>query len=244
MNFDHVIFITSTDCFSGELLGERFAANLDDIKYAARAETLEIMKGGSDYYYDADFSENRVAKTQNDFFQRLAALKDSGFILSKFSELYEVVSKQILNENANSIRLIKNVSIRLYWLDIDEFQIEVSDALIEAVMQVQNLDLPLEAETDLDWDDIDELWEEASTDWDKYMKGVMSDVPDALCAIFNELYNSPLSLSHLYLWKDKLQPNQFLTLIQAIEDEAFLEMEKINKDYALLVRPAMKQFYE
>lgn len=127
-------------------------------------------------------------------------------------------------------------------MNVDEFQIEVSDALIEAVMQVQNLELPLEAETDLDWDDIDELWKEASTDWDKYMKGIMSDVPDALCAIFNELYNSPLSLSHLYLWRDKLPSNQFLTLIQAIEDEAFLEMEKINKDSALLVRPAMKQF--
>lgn len=71
MNFDHVIFITSTDCFSGELLGERFAANLDDIKYAARAETLEIMKGGSDYYYDADFLKLESPRRKTIFFRGL-----------------------------------------------------------------------------------------------------------------------------------------------------------------------------
>jgi hypothetical protein len=35
-----------------------------------------------------------------------------------------------------------------------------------------------------------------------------------------------------------------MTLIKAIEDEAFLEMEKIDKAYAELVRPTMKQFYD
>jgi hypothetical protein len=35
-----------------------------------------------------------------------------------------------------------------------------------------------------------------------------------------------------------------MTLIKAIEDEAFLEMKKIDKGYAEMVRPIMKQFYE
>lgn len=77
MNFDHIIFIASTDCFSAKLLGERFADNLDDIKNIARGATLELMNGDADYYYDADFREERISKTKNDFFQKLSTLSDS-----------------------------------------------------------------------------------------------------------------------------------------------------------------------
>lgn len=54
----------------------------------------------------------------------------------------------------------------------------------------------------------------------------MKEVPDAICAIFNDLYNSPLSLSYLNVWSERLSRKHFMTLIKAIEDEAFLEMEK------------------
>ncbi|PNG41869.1 hypothetical protein A1354_27750 [Pseudomonas asplenii] len=242
MNFDHIIFIASTDCFSAKLLGERFADNLDGIKNIARAATLELMNGDADYYYDADFREERISKTKNDFFQKLSTLSDS--ISGRFAELDSIASQRTLSQSANSIQLIKSVSARIYWLNTDDFQIEISDELIEAVIQAQLVEVPLDTETDLACEEIHERWEYSSFEWDKYIKNIMKEVPGAICAIFNDLYNSPLSLSYLNVWSERLSRKHFMTLIKAIEDEAFLEMEKIDKGYAELVRPIMKQFYE
>ncbi|MFJ2480765.1 hypothetical protein ACIOWE_10855 [Pseudomonas sp. NPDC087598] len=241
MNFDHIIFIASTDCFSARLLGKRFADDLDGVKNIARTATLELMNGDSDYYYDADFTEERISKTKNDFFQKLTMLSDS--ITGRFAELDSIASQRTTNQSANSIQLIKSVSARMYWLNADDFQIEISDELIEAVIQAQFVEVPLDTETDLAWEEIHDRWECSTSEWDEYIKNIMKDVPDAICAIFNDLYNSPLSLSYLNVWSERLPRNHFMTLIKAIEDEAFLEMEKIEKDYAQLIRPAMKQFY-
>lgn len=240
MNFDHIIFIASTDCFSAKLLGERYADNLDGIKNIARAATLELMNGDADYYYDADFREERISKTKNDFFQKLSTLSDS--ISRRFAELDSIASQRTLSQSANSIQLIKSVSARIYWLNTDDFQIEISEELIEAVIQAQLVEVPLD--TDLAWEEIHERWEYSLSEWDKYIKNIMKEVPGAICAIFNDLYNLPLSLNYLNVWSERLSRKHFMTLIKAIEDEAFLEMEKIDKGYAELVRPTMKQFYD
>lgn len=244
MNFDYILFIASTDCFGEKLFGERSAADLAEIKRITREQTLTLMGDNSDYYYDSDFSQERINKTRNALLQRLSALNDGHSILGTFSELDSIGTKQISTKHLHPLRLIKDVSSQLYWLNTNDFQVEICDALLEAAIQAQSAALPLDAETYLDWDEIHAAWEQASSDWDCYIKSIMRDVPDGLCAIFNDLYNSPLSLRHFYSWKEGLPRVQFLTLTRAIEDEAFLQMDKIKPDYALLVKAAMRQFHE
>lgn len=62
------------------------------------------------------------------------------------------------------------MSARIYWLNTDDFQIEISDELIEAVIQAQLVEVPLDTETDLAWEEIHERWEYSSSEWDKYIK--------------------------------------------------------------------------
>lgn len=244
MNFDHILFIASTDCFGEKLFSERSAAEWVEIKRITREQTLALMGDNSDYYYDSDFSQERINKTKNALFQRLSALMEGNSILGKFSELDSISNKQISTKRPHPLRLIKDVSSQLYWLNTNDFQVKVCDALLDAAIQAQSLGLPLDAETYLDWHEIHALWEQASSDWDCFIKSITRDVPDGLCAIFNDLHNSPLSLRHLYSWKKGLPTVQFLTLMRAIEDEAFLQMDKTNPDHALLVRAAMKQFHQ
>lgn len=243
MNFDHILFIASTDCFGEKLFGEQTAADLVEIKRITREHTLTLMGDHSDYYYDSDFSPERINKTKDALLQRLSALNDGHSLLGKFSELDSISNKQISTKGIHPLRLIKDVCSQLYWLNTNDFQVEICDALLDAAIQAQSLGLPLDAEAYLGWDEIHAMWEQASSDWDGYIKSIMRDVPDGLCAVFNDLYNSPLSLRHLYSWKEGLPSVPFLTLMQAIEDEAFMQMDKTNPDYALRVRAAMKQFH-
>lgn len=244
MNFDHILFIASTDCFGEKLFAERSTADLVEIKRITREQTLTLMGDNSDYYYDSDFSQERINKTKNALLQRLSTLNNGHSILGKFSELDSISNKQISTKRLHPLRLIKDICSQLYWLNTNDFQVEICDALLEAAIQAQSLGLPLDAETYPGWDEVDAAWEQASSDWDCYIKSIMRDVPDGLCAVFNDLYNSPLSLRHLYSWKKGLPRVQFLTLMRAIEDEAFMQMNKTNPDYALLVRAAMQQFHE
>ena len=90
------------------------------------------MNGDADYYYDADFREERINKTKNDFVQKLSKLSDS--ISGRFAELDSIASQRALSQSANSIQLIKSVSARTYWLNTDDFQIEISDERPDAVL--------------------------------------------------------------------------------------------------------------
>lgn len=243
MDFDHIIFIVSTDCFSEKFLGKSLSLELEHIKEFAREETLSLMDGGNDYYYDANFSTERKNKSKDIFLEKISTLGNGPATLGKLIEFDSTLNGLTSKNSANSIELIKSVSARLYWLNVDDFQIEITDALIEAAIQAQHSDLPLYTEEPFNREEIYHAWKHAPSAWDNYIKSIMTDVPDSICETLDRLYNSPLSLRQLCNWRDELPEIQFLTLIQAIERESFLEMVKINPASAALVAPTMKQFY-
>ncbi|WP_347900848.1 hypothetical protein [Pseudomonas purpurea] len=244
MDFDHIIFIVSTDCFSEKLLGKSFSQNLGTIKEFAREETLALMAGGTDYYYDANFSTERKHRSKDILFEKISTLRNGPAILGKLIELDSILNERVSRNSVSLVERIKNVSARLYWLNVDDFQIEITDSLIEAAIQAQHSELPLYTEEPFDREEIYNSWEHASSAWDNYIKGIMTDVPDSIGETLDRLYNSPLSLRQLFNWRERLPKDQFLTLIQAIERESFLELMNYNPASALLVEPTMRQFHE
>ncbi|WP_193097526.1 hypothetical protein [Burkholderia sp. Z1] len=230
MDFNDVIFAVSADCYSSVLIPEASCEERDKLKMVAREAVGVVLDGARDYYMEANLSPAKLLKNK-EFFWGLMGEKnvadDVALRLHFFEEV--IVNRDEVRESAAA--LIGSVSARLRWLHTDSFSIEIDDDLIEAVAAIQDETFDQNEVGQIGWREINRIWDNADSEWDRYLVGVMCDVPDSICVTVNGLLNSENSLSYLLKWKRGVSNVDFLLLIDAVERQAISELPT-NKNVA------------
>lgn len=242
MDFNDVIFAASADCYSDLLFPEVDCENKDKLKSIAREAVDVILEGVSDYYMEANFSPEKLKANEEFFWRKLSAANiDEGVSLKL--HIFEALVERREEGRDSAIALIGSVSARLRFLHTDGFSIEVGDALIEAVAAIQGEEFDLNEVGQVGWREINRVWDDADSEWDRRLAGVMCDVPDSVCVTVNHLLNSENSLSYLLRWKQGISKEHFAVLVDAIERQALSELptnQKVAKWVMEILAPLRK----
>ncbi|MBN3768964.1 hypothetical protein [Burkholderia sp. Se-20378] len=233
MDFNDVIFAVSADCYSSVLFPEVSSEDRDKLRVVAREAVGVILNGARDYYMEADFSPEKLKKNKAFFWRKFAGEDFSGATVLRLHTFESLLDGH--EEGLDSaVTLIGSVSARLRGLHTDGFSIEIGDALIDAISAVQGEEFYPNEVGQISWREINKIWDGASSEWDRYLVGVMCDVPDSICVTVNHLLNTGNSLDFLLRWRRGVSRKNFEVLLDAIEGEAMSELPT-NKKVAKMV---------
>ncbi|MGZ2743518.1 hypothetical protein [Burkholderia stagnalis] len=242
MDFNDVIFAVSADCYSDLLFPRIDCESRGRLKSVAREAVGFILEGASDYYMEANFSPDKLKANEEFFWRGLSTEKiDEGVALRL--HIFEALVESREEGRDSAIALIGSVSARLRFLHTDGFSIEVGDALIEAVAAIQGEEFDLNEVGQVGWREINRVWDDADSEWDKHLAGVMCDVPDSVCVTVNHLLNSENSLNYLLRWRRGISREHFAVLVDAIERQALSELptnQKVAKWVMEILAPLRK----
>lgn len=228
MDFNDVIFAVSADCYSNLLFPEVDCGNRNKLQSVAREAVGVVLDGASDYYMEANFSPENLKANEEFFWKALGAAKIDEDVTLKL-HIFGALVEDREEGRDSAIALIGSVSARLRLLHVDGFSIEVGDALIEAVSAIQGEKFDLNEAGQVGWREINRVWDDADSEWDRHLASVMCDVPDSICVTVNHLLNSEISLNFLLRWKQGISRGHFLTLLDAIERQALSELPTNQK---------------
>lgn len=91
----------------------------------------------------ADFSNHRIRKTENIFFEAAKNSAIPGQTIQKIHALHEIL-KGNSNEKNTASHVISSIASRLYWLATDTFSTPVTQGLLQLMSEVEPLGLDIE----------------------------------------------------------------------------------------------------
>lgn len=221
--FDDVLFLIGTDCFTNELFGEFSSIDIEKVKQAARDTVPEMVHGGDNYYMCADFTPERVQKTQRDFFAKLQTQQVGPGIQEKIYLFYETLVG-ISDQLSSACHAIASVSARLYWLDTDRFKTPITEELLDLIAMVEPLGLARESHG-YEWEDI---WLNSPSAWDQYVMSLMDGIKEVPYLKFKKITKFSSQFDFLSVWKKHLGEEHFICIKNFILAEAHAELDQIN----------------
>lgn len=222
-SFDDIIFVISTDCFTDELLGEFSRQDVEKVKYVARNAIPTIINGGDNYYMCADFSMERMQKTQHDFFSELIAQQVGADIRQKIQLFYDIL-KGITDQLRTAAYAINSVAARLYWLDTDRFRAPITDELFELITLVEPLGLDRKSHG-FEWEDI---WLNSPSEWDQFVMSLMDGIDEVPYLTFKDITRFSSQFDFLGNWKTHLGEARFTVIRNYVLAEAHAELDALN----------------
>jgi hypothetical protein len=226
-NFDKVIFLISTDFFATELFDEFDLPDIEKLKQTARHAVPEIIRGGGNYFMDADSSPIRQQKTQHDFFAQLQAQKVDMGLQKKIHFFYEILCNPNPGRNA-AANVITSVAACLYWLYEDKFKTPITDELIDLIALIEPLGLYKESPGD----ELSDLWLNSPSKWDQYVMSLMDGIDEVPYLTFDEITKFSSQFDFLIAWKKLLGEEKFSVIRDFIIIESHFQLDDSNPESA------------
>lgn len=226
-NFDKIIFLISTDCFTDKLFGEFSSQDVEKVKRVAREAVPEMVRGGDNYFMCADFSPARVEKTQRDFFIKLREQQVGTPIQQKIHIFYEVL-QGITDQLSTASYVIASIAAGMYWLDFDRLHTPITDDLLDLITMIEPLGLNRESQG-FEWEDI---WLNSPSKWDQYIMSLMDGVDEVPYLTFSGITKFSSQFDFLCIWKRHLGEDRFSVIRHYIMKEAHAELDSINPNAA------------
>jgi hypothetical protein len=186
-----IVLLLSTDCFSGWLFSDIPDEYLEKLKCAFRSTATRILKDVKDYWQD---TWNKK-EDEEFFFQELKRISTDRMVLQMILQkvfLFNIIITKD-EDGEKAVHLIRSISSRLRCLATERFSVPINDEIIDAVIDIQNEKFSVDAFMRiLCGNDADNQWEIScsNSQWDKYIVGVMEELPDYLPGLFDEIFNS------------------------------------------------------
>ena len=220
---DDIIFLLSTDCFSGELLCGFADPDIETVKTTAREVIPQILQGGDNYYLHADFSPARAAKTRQDFFASLKArLVPPG--VQQTIQLFDQTLLGSTDAFITACHVIGSVAARMYWLDSDDFNAPLTLELVNIIADIEPLGLHRQP-NEYEWQDV---WLNSASCWDRYVMSLMDGIDEVPYLTFSKIKKHTTSFDFLSTWKKHLGEARFSPLQRFIHLQAHAQLDDTN----------------
>lgn len=224
-HFDKILFLISTDCFTDQLFGEFGSEDIEKVKQAARNAVRGMINGGDNYFMCADYSADRIQKTQTDFFAELIS-KQVGLSIQQKIVLFHEALSGISEELRTAGNTIKLISARLYWLDANLLTLPITDELLNIMADVEPIGLQIESRG-FEWEDV---WLNSPSKWDQYVMSLMDGIDEIPYLTFLDVMKFSSQFGFLYDWKRKLGEHRFSLIREFLRAEASAELGSVNGD--------------
>jgi hypothetical protein len=237
--FIRFITLLSTDCFSSLLFPDVFAENIEKLKRTARKCAKSILREAKDFWQDA----RRDEKAWFSFFDELKKAGIDEILLQRVFLHKKVLDEDVLWKSA--VFAVQDVSRLLRCLSTEAMTISIGDELIEAVIDIQDPAFSTDSYMKMGDDfGLRKEWKSSCSRsaWDKHINMLMSEVPENICDIFSDIFESQITLKYLWYWKHNISQDKFMLLLNAIEKEATAEARAKNPEVADVIQELLKPF--